>query len=157
MRPKQKRFSHLLSLGGATFSEGLHRRPSLDDFKCTFLEPHVAETYRLLGGVGSIPKVSPGSWDVILHSCVVELDEELHFNRHRLLTLQSPVYDRLPNFPRDRYRTFWRQFESECFKAGKFGGIKRLGSNALVAHRRENRIVIDRNYSANYCTPCFHA
>ena len=122
MGQRQKRLAELLLIGGATFVDNHHRRPALTDIRDTFLEPHVMKVYKSLGGLESLPKVSPGAWDLILDCGVVELDEELHFNRYRLQTLQSPLYDRLHNFPTSVYSAFSMQFEAACFSSGKFGG-----------------------------------
>jgi hypothetical protein len=54
---------------------------------------HAAELhalYRRLGGLLATPTWRPGGWDLVFGgSLVVELDEELHFNRYRALTLNS--------------------------------------------------------------------
>lgn len=50
---------------------------------------------------------------------VVELDEELHFNRYRLRTLQAPWSARLPWH--DAYFDFCVRQEQACLDAGKWG------------------------------------
>lgn len=51
---------------------------------------------------------------------IVELDEQLHFNRYRLKTLESSLYDLLPKFPREEYLNYCMRYEFECLKAGKY-------------------------------------
>ena len=49
------------------------------------------DLYRTLGGMNPNPSFRPGSWDLAFaDGLVVELDEELHFNRYRAHTLQPP-------------------------------------------------------------------
>lgn len=62
----------------------------------------------------------PGAWDLsFADGIVVELDEELHFNRYRLRTLQSDASARLPW--RDEYIEFCRRQEEHCLQAGNWG------------------------------------
>ncbi len=57
-----------------------------------------------------------------MNGVAIELDEELHFNRYRELTLRSEVYQRLSGFPLEAYRDHARSREDECKKAGSYGG-----------------------------------
>ena len=52
---------------------------------------------RELGGILAAPKLAPGSWDIAYsNGSVVELDEDMHFNRYRLTTLDAPWAPQLP-------------------------------------------------------------
>ncbi len=51
----------------------------------------------------------------------IELDEERHFNRYRNITLNSAIYDQLPNFPTDNYKRFCSAYEGECLCAANWG------------------------------------
>lgn len=76
--------------------------------------------YRLLGGRSERPVFRPGAWDLALTSgAVVELDEELHFNRYRALTLERPWSTSLPW--RKDYLAMCRGHEQECVRAGSWG------------------------------------
>ncbi|MGD0197173.1 MAG: hypothetical protein ABSC56_04610 [Solirubrobacteraceae bacterium] len=78
------------------------------------------ETYAALGGVLACPKLRPGAWDLAFDGgLVVELDEELHFNRYRLLTLDAPWYE--SRAWAAHYRALCVQHESECLAAGRWG------------------------------------
>jgi hypothetical protein len=78
------------------------------------------DVYRQLGGAHSSPRLAPGGWDLAFDDgSVLELDEELHFNRYRLLTLQSNWADALP-WKRD-YVRFSSEREPDCLRAGKWG------------------------------------
>ena len=54
------------------------------------------DMYRQLGGVQTQPRLAPGKWDLSFQELVVELDEELHFNRYRLITFSQDWSDALP-------------------------------------------------------------
>ena len=51
----------------------------------------VVELFGTLSERTPVPPVRPGAWDLAFDDgLVVELDEELHFNRYRARTLQMP-------------------------------------------------------------------
>ncbi len=62
--------------------------------------------------------VTPGPWDLLVDGVLVELDEQMHFNRYRAVTLDIAAYDELPRFPRDTYRAFCSTREAECLRHG---------------------------------------
>jgi len=79
----------------------------------------VLGVYAALGGVLAAPKLRPGAWDLAFEDgLIVELDEELHFNRYRLLTLNAPWYGDRAWAP--EYRELCVQREQECLAAGKW-------------------------------------
>ena len=54
---------------------------------------------------------------------IIELDEELHFNLYRAVTLGSPNYAALlPRFPVAQYTQFCTQHQNACLSRGCFGG-----------------------------------
>ena len=96
----------------------LEPTPRLEDL-CAESCAEVLRLYRALGGQIENPVLRPGAWDVRVDGVLVELDEELHFNRYRLLTLQSVSYERLPWFPVDAYQALCREHETECLANGR--------------------------------------
>ncbi|WIB61437.1 hypothetical protein DEJ13_06300 [Curtobacterium sp. MCLR17_007] len=56
----------------------------------------VLDLYRRLGGLLEHPELRPGSWDFAYADVVVELDEDMHFNRYRAATLKAPGAITLP-------------------------------------------------------------
>ena len=62
----------------------------------------------------------PGAWDLAFEGgLVVELDEELHFNRYRARTL-DPLW--IANLPwHEDYRAFCSRHEAQCLHAGQWG------------------------------------
>ena len=58
---------------------------------------HVMDLYRALGGIQDSPRLAPGSWDVAYTGgLLLELDEDMHFNRYRGATLDAPWALKLP-------------------------------------------------------------
>src|SRR5437879_2308679 len=96
--------------------------PRLEDIDKREQAPAVAEVYHKLGGVLSSPRLNLRPWDMEFDGVAVELDERLHFNRYRALTLDSPVYTQLSTFPLNLYREYCSAFEVCCLKAGGYGG-----------------------------------
>lgn len=78
--------------------------------------------YRALGGRHDPPKLSPGPWDIVVDGILVELDEQLHFNRYRRVTLESASYSAVPSFPAELYRRFCDRYEPVCLKAAASQG-----------------------------------
>ena len=57
----------------------------------------IAELYRALGGRAEVSKLRPGAWDLAFaDGLILELDEELHFNRYRRQALQAASCAPLP-------------------------------------------------------------
>ena len=76
--------------------------------------------YLALGGKRASPQFRPGAWDLAFSGgLVVELDEELHFNRYRNATLQQEWTADLPW--RIDYLLFTERHETECLTAGRWG------------------------------------
>lgn len=84
------------------------------------LVARIEDMYRQLGGVQAEPTLQPGAWDLALEGgLVVELDEELHFNRYRATTFEPAWTASLP----------WRaeclrsctEHEPACLAAGTWG------------------------------------
>jgi hypothetical protein len=83
----------------------------------------VNHVYRKLGGVLPSPLLNlRAGWDIEFDRMAVELDEYLHFNRFRALTLESPIYIKLAKFPLTLYRKFCLTYEGRCLQAGGYGG-----------------------------------
>lgn len=97
-------------------------RPTRESVADAGLETEVSEVFRRLGGVTSEPRLVPGGWDFAAEPCVVELDEQRHFNRCRRVTLESVVYDSSKAFDRDVYRRFCEDYEDDCLKSARHGG-----------------------------------
>ena len=76
--------------------------------------------YRALGGTLDEPTLRPGAWDLSFEGgLVVELDEELHFNRYRSATLQPTWGASLPW--RADYLRYCAEHEPACLAAATWG------------------------------------
>ena len=84
------------------------------------LHSEVKSMYKELGGTLEKPPLGFGSWDIPTPEFILDLDEENHFNRYRLQTLKSNIYQKIKGFPLDAYQQFCTQYESCCCKHGKY-------------------------------------
>lgn len=76
--------------------------------------------YRQLGGAQSEPTLRPGAWDLAFEGgLVIELDEELHFNRYRGATLEPAWTASLPW--RQEYLRYCSEHEPACLAAATWG------------------------------------
>lgn len=50
------------------------------------------------------------------------MDEQLHFDRYRLMTLESPLYNEIKGFPLKEYRDYCIRCKENCLKSGSHGG-----------------------------------
>lgn len=76
--------------------------------------------YRELGGQDEAARLRPGKWDLAFDGdLVVEIDEQLHFNRYRALTLAGEWAGCLPW--RDDYLDYCRHREADCLADGRWG------------------------------------
>ena len=84
------------------------------------LRREAIDIYGLLGGTCADPVLRPGGWDLAFEDgLLVELDEELHFNRYRLLTLCAPALR--PSAWATVYRELCSTHEADCLAAGRWG------------------------------------
>lgn len=82
----------------------------------------IQDVYKKLGGQQDEFPINHGKYDLILNDIVIELDEQLHFNRYRKITLESDAYKDIKHFPLDRYIYYCEAHENKCLSAGGFGG-----------------------------------
>ena len=80
----------------------------------------VESMYKELGGILGEPPLTFGSWDISTPEFILELDEENHFNRYRLQTLNSSIYQMINGFRLDEYMRFCTLYEYGCRKHGGF-------------------------------------
>lgn len=85
-------------------------------------EKDIISVYKNLGGVTDKLIFRLGGYDIQTDKFIIELDEELHFNRYRKITLQSQLYNELKKFPLENYKKYCDIYELQCLKAGSYGG-----------------------------------
>ena len=100
MGAKQSALASMLA-GSGNIAKGSVTYPTLRQVIASPYAHEIERIYRNLGGVLPTFPVGFRGWDIEFEGMAVELDEELHFNRYRALTLGSELYDELPSFPRE--------------------------------------------------------
>jgi hypothetical protein len=108
----------LLEAGGLAVDAVKPRPPRLEDVDVSTAE-ELLDIYRTLGGVLERPALRPGAWDLSVGGILIELDEELHFNRYRKATLLSSWASSLPWTP--SYVHACDTKEGQCLRAGSWG------------------------------------
>jgi hypothetical protein len=74
------------------------------------------------------PSLRPGPWDLSFDGILIELDEELHFNRYRATALEHCAASPLPWA--ESYLEACGQHEADCLRAGRWG--QRWGNKSSV-------------------------
>jgi hypothetical protein len=110
--------AELLRQGGLEPDGSRPRPPRLEHYEGPLRES-ILDLYRQLGGRLDQPNLRPGSWDLSMGGIVIELDEELHFNRYRSVTLQQAWASALP-WTNDYVRHSATR-EHECLRAARWG------------------------------------
>jgi len=119
------RLSAILAKRGHVLSDRKPAAPRLSSLDANSVDA-MLELYRSMGGIGDHPPLRPGSWDLAFtNGLVIELDEELHFNRYRAATLARDKPWSLD------YTAQSRAHEQECLRAGRWG--RRWSSRPSVA------------------------
>lgn len=76
------------------------------------------EVFRELGGIGTPPILEKLKFDFKINRTLFLYDGEVHFNRYRLISIKSAIYDHFSYPWRDAYLRLCRNFEKECLKVG---------------------------------------
>ncbi|AGA79526.1 DUF7255 family protein [Echinicola vietnamensis] len=76
------------------------------------------ELYACLGGIGSPILLDRLRFDFRIDRMLFIYDDAVHFNRYRLATLKTSVYEVFTFSWLDSYKRLCRTFERECHKAG---------------------------------------
>lgn len=97
------------------------RYPTYDLVESSEYCDELFSVYSRLGGINKEFPLNLRRWDLEVDGVAVELDEALHFNRYRRLTLQSPIYNKLRRFPLSEYKGYCAEYEGECLRAGHYG------------------------------------
>ncbi|PWJ42741.1 DUF7255 family protein [Sediminitomix flava] len=88
------------------------------DFEESKFKEEIFNTYHKLTGQKNNPNIKLSPWLIEIEDVVIVLDEILHFNRYRGITLRSEIYNNLPSFPLSQYTRYCNQKENECLKPG---------------------------------------
>jgi hypothetical protein len=110
-REKQLKEYLKLKFGSASYS-----KPSSQGFINSGFNAEIRDVYRMLGGLQKEYPTNFRGFDIQLDNYVVELDEERHFNRFRLITLNSPFYAKNKNFNVKNYQSWCSSKEDICLR-----------------------------------------
>ena len=102
------------------FSTHTHERLSLDKLKASSYYDEIVNVYHRLGGILTTIPAGVGRYDIDTPNFIIELDEENHFNRYRLSTLQSDVYNDNHNLDVELYKGYCKSYENKCRTYGKY-------------------------------------
>lgn len=112
--------ARLLAEAGRPTHEAHPRPPRPVDLAADLAEQLVSTLESFGGSAEAFERLRPGGWDLALEDgTLVELDEELHFNRYRQSTLAITWTDRLPWT--STYRLLCETHEGECLRAARWG------------------------------------
>ncbi len=83
---------------------------------------------------------------------LIQFDDELHFNRYRKLTLESDFYKEYKGFNTMSYKTYCRNSEKECIKAGLSRDIwENMESKSIFGPSEEpGDLSLERNGSSGW-------
>jgi hypothetical protein len=98
------------------------RFPIYDDIAKSRYKEEILGIYKLLSGINYEFPLNLRKWDLEVDEIAVELDEYLHFNRYRALTLKSDIYNILKRFPLKEYSEYCIKYEGDCLDVGNWGG-----------------------------------
>lgn len=144
-----KRQSVLKQVVLGNFNELKHRKPKIYDFDSKHYG-YVKDVYtNLKGQLDEIP-LNIGNWDVSTEKFIIELDEELHFNRYRAITLTSDLYNNHKSFNPKEYLLFCNEFETLCLKAGGYGGKWKNNSTEKMFLKSDSFKVLEGNGSSRW-------
>lgn len=120
MNPKQKLLQQILEEEFRV--ESLHASFDYSKLSNEHLED-VTHIYHLLEGKNDKLPQPMLSFELLIDRRIIELDEQLYFNRYRLKTFRANLYQQMDTFPVDKYKRFCRTYEKECIKSGLQEGI----------------------------------
>lgn len=114
---KIKALLHILHQGEVSFEEEfvLPVNEKLLDSKA---EQLLAEAYRVLGGIGEPVCLPQLKFDFKIGRFLFLYDEESHFNRYRLKTFSTDIYQTFTFSWADSYKRLCRTYERDCLKVG---------------------------------------
>lgn len=122
MGRREDTLKKILNQGGANITDDHLPRPAMSDFLRSGIEDEITNVYKALGGILEKFPARLKKWDMEVNGVAVEFDEERHFNRYRLITLDSKVYRKLSSFPLDIYKDYCNLYEEDCIRTASFGG-----------------------------------
>lgn len=115
-----KKENYLEKICIAHYGVGIHPKMELHQLFESEYYDEVFRVYKELGGLLPEIPIRVGRYDIDTKDFIIELDEENHFNRYRLATLDSVIYQKNKNFDVFEYKTFCEKYEGKCCVYGKY-------------------------------------
>jgi len=81
-------------------------------------ETKLKEVYHTLGGILEYPDIKLKGYFFETTKFVLEFDDQLSFNRYRIKTLRSDIYENFPGIKLEKFRNCCKKYERECLKSG---------------------------------------
>jgi hypothetical protein len=122
MGKKEKYLKGVLDNEGFNFQSWEYPIITEQDLRDSDLYDEVERVFIELGGNLNNIKIFHGKWDIQKNGFVIELDEQRHFNRYRLITLKSSFYNLTDNIWHKKYLDYCKDYEDKCIKAASYGG-----------------------------------
>ncbi len=99
-------------------ADTMSERFSTYELKNTSGIKQLKEAYQELNGTKDIIDIRFNEKLMEFGRFSVILDNQLHFNKYRIITLRSLFYETTHSFSLTKYRNYCRKYEHECLKSG---------------------------------------
>ena len=113
MGERQKYLEEIINSYISEMNKNKYKKLSIRDIINSKYENDILAVYKELGGVTDNFAFRIDGYDVQADKFVIELDEELHFNRYRKITLQSELYNEPKKFPLENYKKYCEVYEPQ--------------------------------------------
>ncbi len=104
------------------------------------------EVYESVSGIGNPICLQHLKIDFKINRFLFLYDDEVHFNRYRLMTLKTSLYEVFSYQWVDAYRRMCRNYERECIKAGS---QERIWTGPPIAQRAFGKAEVSGELSGN--------
>lgn len=115
-----KKQTYLAQVCQAYYGKGNHSKLSANELQASAYYDEIMNIYKRLGGILEVAPTRVGAYDIDTPNFIIEFDEENHFNRYRLSTLNSTIYTNNRNVNIENYKKFCKNYEHNCLTYGKY-------------------------------------
>ncbi|MBR2932102.1 MAG: hypothetical protein IKC30_05150 [Rikenellaceae bacterium] len=115
-----KKQTYLAQVCQAHYGKGNHSKLSANELQASAYYDEIMNIYKRLGGILDVAPTRVGAYDIDTPNFIIEFDEENHFNRYRLSTLNSTIYTNNRNVNIENYKKFCKNYEHNCLTYGKY-------------------------------------
>lgn len=113
----------LLEKNGVINTPNTLPRLTMPKLKPSQFYNQVKAVYKDLGGLKADIPFDLNSFDMELFSKALIIDDATHFNPYRAKTLQSPLYNLLPEIDSNSYKRICRQHAKDCLSSSSHGEL----------------------------------